>query len=90
MSKSLGNSPDPLELIQKFGADGVRVGLLLSASAGNDIMFDEELCNQGKGFSNKIWNAFKLIKGWEVSESIPQPESSRLPLNGTKRNCNKR
>jgi valyl-tRNA synthetase len=80
MSKSLGNSPEPLELIEKFGADGVRVGLLLSASAGNDIMFDEELCNQGKAFSNKIWNAFKLIKGWEVSDSIPQPESSRVAI----------
>ncbi|MEN9910313.1 MAG: hypothetical protein RLZZ540_3472 [Bacteroidota bacterium] len=80
MSKSLGNSPDPLDLIEKFGADGVRVGLLLSASAGNDIMFDEELCNQGKGFSNKIWNAFKLIKGWEVSETIPQPESSKVAI----------
>jgi valyl-tRNA synthetase len=80
MSKSLGNSPDPLELIEKFGADGVRVGLLLSASAGNDIMFDEELCNQGKGFSNKIWNAFKLIKGWEVSDAIPQPESSKVAI----------
>ena len=80
MSKSLGNSPDPLELIEKFGADGVRVGLLLSASAGNDIMFDEELCNQGKGFSNKIWNAFKLIKGWEVSETILQPESSKVAI----------
>ncbi len=80
MSKSLGNSPDPLELIEKFGADGVRVGLLLSASAGNDIMFDEELCNQGKGFSNKIWNAFKLIKGWEVSETIQQPESSKVAI----------
>jgi valyl-tRNA synthetase len=80
MSKSLGNSPEPLELIEKFGADGVRVGLLLSASAGNDIMFDEELCNQGKGFSNKIWNAFKLIKGWEVSETIPQPESSKVAI----------
>ncbi len=80
MSKSLGNSPDPLELIEKFGADGVRVGLLLSASAGNDIMFDEELCNQGKGFSNKIWNAFKLIKGWEVSDTIPQPESSKVAI----------
>ena len=80
MSKSLGNSPEPLELIQKFGADGVRVGLLLSASAGNDIMFDEELCNQGKAFSNKIWNAFKLIKGWEVSSSIPQPESSKVAI----------
>ncbi|WP_026705164.1 valine--tRNA ligase [Flavobacterium soli] len=80
MSKSLGNSPDPLGLIEKFGADGVRVGLLLSASAGNDIMFDEELCNQGKAFSNKIWNAFKLIKGWEVSDSIPQPESSKVAI----------
>ena len=80
MSKSLGNSPEPLELINKFGADGVRVGLLLSASAGNDIMFDEELCNQGKGFTNKIWNAFKLIKGWEVSEAIPQPESSKVAI----------
>ena len=80
MSKSLGNSPEPLELIEKFGADGVRVGLLLSASAGNDIMFDEELCNQGKAFTNKIWNAFKLIKGWEVSDSIPQPESSKVAI----------
>lgn len=80
MSKSLGNSPDPLGLIEQFGADGVRVGLLLSASAGNDIMFDEELCNQGKGFSNKIWNAFKLIKGWEVSDAIPQPESSEIAI----------
>lgn len=80
MSKSLGNSPEPLELIEKFGADGVRVGLLLSASAGNDIMFDEELCNQGKAFSNKIWNAFKLIKGWEVSDTIPQPEASKLAI----------
>lgn len=80
MSKSLGNSPDPLDLIDTFGADGVRVGLLLSASAGNDIMFDEELCNQGKAFSNKIWNALKLIKGWEVSETIPQPESSKVAI----------
>ena len=80
MSKSLGNSPEPLELIEKFGADGVRVGLLLSASAGNDIMFDEELCNQGKGFINKIWNAFKLIKGWEFSDAIPQPESSKVAI----------
>ncbi|CAM4138639.1 valine--tRNA ligase [Flavobacterium sinopsychrotolerans] len=80
MSKSLGNSPDPLDLIEKFGADGVRVGLLLSASAGNDIMFDEELCNQGKAFTNKIWNAFKLIKGWEVSDAIPQPESSKVAI----------
>ena len=80
MSKSLGNSPEPLELIEKFGADGVRVGLLLSASAGNDIMFDEELCNQGKAFSNKIWNAFKLIKGWEVSDAISQPKSSKVAI----------
>ena len=80
MSKSLGNSPDPLDLIDKFGADGVRVGLLLSAAAGNDIMFDEELCNQGKGFTNKIWNAFKLIKGWEVSATIPQPESAKVAI----------
>ena len=80
MSKSLGNSPDPLDLIEKFGADGVRVGLLLSASAGNDIMFDEELCNQGKGFTNKIWNAFKLIRGWEVSATIPQPEAAKVAI----------
>lgn len=80
MSKSLGNSPDPLDLIEKFSADGVRVGLLLSASAGNDIMFDEELCNQGKAFTNKIWNAFRLIKGWEVSDSIAQPESSKVAI----------
>jgi valyl-tRNA synthetase len=80
MSKSLGNSPDPLDLIEKFSADGVRVGLLLSASAGNDIMFDEELCNQGKAFTNKIWNAFRLIKGWEVSDSIEQPESSKVAI----------
>lgn len=73
MSKSLGNSPDALGLIDKYGADGVRVGLLLSASAGNDLLFDEQLCNQGKGFANKIWNAFRLIKGWEVKE-IDQPD----------------
>ncbi len=79
MSKSLGNSPEPLELIERFGADGVRVGLLLSASAGNDIMFDEELCNNGKAFANKIWNAFRLIKGWEVA-NIPQPESSKVAI----------
>ena len=79
MSKSLGNSPDPLDLIEKFGADGVRVGLLLSASAGNDILFDEELCNQGKGFSTKIWNAFRLIKGWEVAD-IAQPEHSKKTI----------
>lgn len=69
MSKSLGNSPDPLDLIHQYGADGVRCGLLLSASAGNDILFDEELCQQGKAFANKIWNAFRLIKGWEIADS---------------------
>ncbi len=79
MSKSLGNSPEPLELIEKFGADGVRVGLLLSASAGNDIMFDEELCSNGKAFANKIWNAFRLIKGWEVAD-IAQPESAKVAI----------
>ncbi len=79
MSKSLGNSPEPLELIEKFGADGVRVGLLLSAAAGNDILFDEELCNNGKAFANKIWNAFRLIKGWEVAD-IAQPESSKVAI----------
>ncbi len=79
MSKSLGNSPDPLGLIDQFGADGVRVGLLLSASAGNDIMFDEELCSQGRAFSHKIWNAFRLVKGWEVA-NIPQPDSSRIAI----------
>ncbi len=80
MSKSLGNSPDPLGLIEKFSADGVRVGLLLSASAGNDILFDEELCNQGKGFTNKVWNAFRLIQGWEVSDAIVQPEASKVAI----------
>src|SRR5690606_20294794 len=73
MSKSLGNSPDALGLIDEYGADGVRVGLLLSASAGNDLLFDEALCQQGKAFANKVWNAFRLIKGWEVSEK-EQPE----------------
>ncbi|WP_191860537.1 valine--tRNA ligase [Hanstruepera ponticola] len=80
MSKSLGNSPDALKLIEDYGADGVRVGLLLSSAAGNDLMFDEALCNQGKGFANKIWNAFRLVKGWEVSENIKQPESSKVAL----------
>ena len=79
MSKSLGNSPDALKLIEDYGADGVRVGLLLSAAAGNDLMFDEELCNQGKGFANKIWNAFRLVTGWEVAE-IVQPEASKIAV----------
>ncbi|MGJ8760244.1 MAG: valine--tRNA ligase [Polaribacter sp.] len=80
MSKSLGNSPDALKLISDYGADGVRVGLLLSSAAGNDLMFDEDLCQQGKGFANKIWNAFRLIKGWEVDASLPQPETSKIGL----------
>jgi len=79
MSKSLGNSPDALKLIDDYGADGVRVGLLLSAAAGNDLMFDEELCQQGKQFANKIWNAFRLLKGWEVAD-LEQPESSRIAI----------
>jgi valyl-tRNA synthetase len=73
MSKSLGNSPDALKLLEEYGADGVRVGLLLSSAAGNDLMFDEDLCQQGKNFVNKIWNAFRLIQGWEVDKSLPQP-----------------
>ena len=81
MSKQLGNSPDALELINKFGADGVRVGLLLSAPAGNDLMFDEELCDQGrKSFVNKLWSALNLIKGWEVDDSVEQPISSRIAI----------
>lgn len=80
MSKSLGNSPDPLELIDKFGADGVRMGLMLSAPAGNDIMYDDALVEQGRNFANKIWNAFRLIQGWTVDNNIPQPESSSIAV----------
>ena len=80
MSKSLGNSPDPLDLIARYGADGVRMGIMLSAPAGNDILFDESLCEQGRNFCNKIWNAFRLVKGWEVSSEIEQPESSKLAI----------
>ena len=80
MSKSLGNSPDPLELIEKFGADGVRMGMMLAAPAGNDILFDESLCEQGRNFNNKIWNAFRLVKGWSVDATIEQPESARLAV----------
>ena len=76
MSKSLGNSPDPLMLIEKFGADGVRMGLMLAAPAGNDILYDDALCEQGRNFNNKIWNAFRLVKGWEVAD-VEQPEASR-------------
>ena len=80
MSKSLGNSPDPLDLIARYGADGVRMGIMLSAPAGNDILFDESLCEQGRNFCNKIWNAFRLVDGWNVSSDIAQPESSRLAV----------
>ena len=80
MSKQLGNSPDPLDLIAQYGADGVRMGMLLSAPAGNDILFDESLCKQGMGFCNKIWNAFRLVKGWETAD-IEQPESSKVAIN---------
>ena len=79
MSKSLGNSPDPIELIDKFGADGVRMGMMLSAPAGNDILFDESLCEQGRNFNNKIWNAFRLVKGWQVAD-IRQAEASRIAV----------
>ena len=79
MSKSLGNSPDPLELIDKFGADGVRMGMMLSAPAGNDILFDESLCEQGRNFNNKIWNAFRLVKGWETAD-IAQPKSAEIAV----------
>jgi len=77
MSKSLGNSPDPIMLMEQYGADGVRMGMLLSSPAGNDLLFDEALCEQGRNFSNKVWNAFRLIKGWQVDESIPQPLHSK-------------
>ncbi|MBQ2025965.1 MAG: valine--tRNA ligase [Paludibacteraceae bacterium] len=79
MSKSLGNSPDPLDLIERFGADGVRMGMMLSAPAGNDILFDESLCEQGRNFNNKIWNAFRLVKGWTVAD-IEQPESAKRAI----------
>jgi len=80
MSKSLGNSPDALKLIEEYSADGVRVGLLLSSAAGNDLMFDEALCQQGKGFGNKIWNAFRLVQGWEIDTNLPQPETAKVGL----------
>ncbi|MBE6283856.1 MAG: valine--tRNA ligase [Mediterranea massiliensis] len=80
MSKSLGNSPDPLDLIDKYGADGVRMGMMLSAPAGNDILFDDALCEQGRNFNNKIWNAFRLVKGWEVSADVEVPEAAALAI----------
>jgi len=80
MSKSLGNSPDPLDLIKQYGADGVRVGMMLCSPAGNDLMFDEALTEQGRNFSNKIWNAFRLVKSWNIDETIPQPEHSKVTI----------
>ena len=80
MSKQLGNSPDPIDLMEKHGADGVRMGMLLASSAGNDLLFDEALCEQGRNFNNKIWNAFRLVKGWEVDDSIEQPETAKRAI----------
>ena len=80
MSKSLGNSPDPLALIDQYGADGVRMGIMLAAPAGNDILFDESLCEQGRNFNNKIWNALRLVKSWEVSDTAEQPETARIAV----------
>ncbi|HOP04507.1 MAG TPA: valine--tRNA ligase [Tenuifilaceae bacterium] len=80
MSKQLGNSPDPLDLIAKYGADGVRVGMLLCSAAGNDLLFDESLTEQGRNFSNKIWNAFRLVMGWQVDESLAQPQSAKVAV----------
>jgi len=80
MSKSLGNSPDPLNLIKQFGADGVRVGMIFSAPAGNDLLFDESLCEQGRNFCNKIWNAFRLTQGWEIDEKLEQPQTSKVAI----------
>ena len=81
MSKQLGNSPDPLNLIAQYGADGVRMGMMLSAPAGNDILFDDKLVEQGRNFCNKIWNAFRLVNGWEVDSEIAQPESAKQAIN---------
>jgi len=89
MSKTLGNSPDPLGLIEEFGADGVRVGMLLTAPAGNDLPFDPALCDQGRNFSNKIWNALRLVKGWEIDQKIEQPESSKLGIQWFEARLNK-
>lgn len=80
MSKQLGNSPDPIDLMEKHGADGVRMGMLLASSAGNDLLFDEALCEQGRNFNNKIWNAFRLVKGWEVDDNIEQPETAKRAI----------
>ena len=89
MSKSLGNSPDPLQLIEQYGADGVRMGLMMAAPAGNDIPFDDALCEQGRNFNNKIWNAFRLIKGWTVDSTIEQPEAAATAVKGFKMQLDK-
>ena len=88
MSKSLGNSPDPLDLIAHFGADAVRLGMLLTSPAGNDLPYDDSLCEQGRNFNNKIWNAFRLVKGWEVTD-IEQPESARMAVKWFEAQLNK-
>ena len=80
MSKSLGNSPEPIDLIEKYGADGVRVGMLLCSPAGNDLLYEDSLPEQGRNFANKIWNAFRLIRSWEVDDNIEQPDSSRIAV----------
>ena len=89
MSKSLGNSPDPIELMGIYGADGVRIGMLLSSPAGNDLLFDEALCEQGRNFSNKIWNAMRLVKGWQVDENLPQPLYAQTSIEWFESHLNK-
>ena len=81
MSKQLGNSPDAIKLIEEYGADSVRVGLMLSSAAGNDLLFDESLCQQGKNFTNKLWNALRLVDGWDTDSQIKQPKVNQLALN---------
>ncbi len=80
MSKSLGNSPDPIKLMNHYGADGTRVGMLLTSPAGNDLPFDENLCEQGRNFANKIWNALRLLKGWKVDDNLPQPDTNQVAI----------
>ena len=89
MSKSLGNSPDPLTLIEQYGADGVRMGMMMAAPAGNDVLFEDALCEQGRNFNNKIWNAFRLVKGWTVDETIEQPEASATAIRWVKMQLDK-
>ena len=86
MSKQLGNSPDAIKLIEEYGADSVRVGLMLSSAAGNDLLFDESLCQQGKNFTNKLWNALRLVDGWDTDLQIKQPKVNELAINWYKNN----